>query len=88
MFANYPTAKIHRLILSQIINQVVPMFFHSELSPSNPQMFSSVLSQQFLQDKVSIKKKESENGILSFQAGGDWIIKGNIKEGDKEPFQS
>lgn len=59
------------------------MFFHTELSPSNPQMFSSVLSQQFLQDKVSIKKKESENGILSFQAWGDWIIRGNIKEGDK-----
>lgn len=48
-------------------------------------MFSSVLSQQFLQEEVSIKKKKnkSENGILIFQAQGDWIIKGSMKEGDK-----
>lgn len=60
------------------------MFFHPELSPSTPQRFSSVLSQQFLQEEVSIiKKNKSENGILIFQARGDWIIKGNIKEGDK-----
>lgn len=32
---------------------------------------------------MSIKKNKSENGILSLQARADWIIKGNIQEGDK-----
>lgn len=54
------------------------MFLHTERSSSNPQMFSSGLCQQFLQEEVSIG-----NRILSFQTRGDWIIKGNIKEGDK-----